>query len=199
MTNEEVREVFSKHYSGDLNEAMMAASSEIFAVVATKYSESGQNLSDIIKTLARGKGLVYLFAGIGAGSQTHPVVPDVYLSYFDELRKLTINAVRYANDNYTAMQPLFRERFLPEHLRVVAEELTRLMEEPSRLPANTRGLNLDELNLENDMLTNVLIGILGVDGFQRFSEEYNLCLKVLRLCQSECHILETMLTDGKAS
>lgn len=204
MNEKDVREIFAKHYSGGvsaeggLNEAVMAASEEIFFNLAEKHAGT-ETVSDILKTIARGKSLIDLFTGVAAGVQTFSAVPMHYINYFDELRKLVIDAVDYAHDNYDTMNSWFRGRFLPEHLKDISSEIAKALENSPDLPANSRGLRRDELKIESELFTNVLIGILGTERFQSYAEEYNDCMKILRRCQAECKILETTPPSGKPS
>ncbi|MEX2090860.1 MAG: hypothetical protein WD989_01855, partial [Candidatus Paceibacterota bacterium] len=77
-------------------------------------------------------------------------------------------------------------------LDMMASDVSEAIEKPSGLPANVRGVNFNELNLEEEFFIRALIGILGVERFKECADEYNAALKVIRKCQAECQLLQDM-------
>lgn len=192
MTEAKVREVFSRRYSGgDLNEALMESMEELALILVARHAEPGQALPDIVKTIVGGRSRIGLFAAMFAAGIVAPAVPMSYILHFDHIRKAMLDAVNYMHDNYDTVQPWFREKFTREALKMISGDMSEAIEKPTGLPGNVRGINFNELNLEEEFFTCALIGIMGVEPFKRYADEYNLAMKILRQCQAECKLLET--------
>lgn len=199
MTEKAVRAIFNKYYFGDasrhdnLNEALMASMEELFIAVLAEETKPGEILPNIIRTMAAGRSRIGLFAAMFAkGVPGNPMVPMSYILHYDHIRKAMLDAVNYTRDNYDAMQAEFKVWFTKEALKMMSGDISEALERPKTLPANVRGVSFDELNLEEEFFVKALIGILGVERCKKCFDEYNRCLKVLRQCQAECKILETM-------
>lgn len=206
MTEENVRAIFFKNYSGDLsgqddlNKALIATFQEITLALLTKHAK-GETLPDIVKTIVSGRSRLGLFAAMFMnGQKGRASVPMSYILHFDQMRKAMLDAVNYTHDNYEAMQPEFRQWFTKEALKTMSGDMSEAIEKPTGLPANVRGVRLDELNREEEFFVKALIGIIGAERFQKYADEQNRCNKTLRRCQAECMLLRDMkVTDIKVS
>ncbi len=185
MTEESVRTVFFKNYfGGDLNEALMAAVEEVSMTIIKEGAEKPESLPEIVKTIAMAKSHVALFGGMVDG--TSPVVPITYLIYFDQVRKAMVDVIRYTRDNLEVMNPWFKEQFTKENLESMSTEMALSIEEAAKRPANVRAFNSSEPKIYEEFFNMALIGIIGLERFKKYIEEYNKCAVVLRQCQSEC-------------
>lgn len=188
MTEETVREVFFKNYSGgDLNEVLMATVEEISMAIIMEGVEQSESLPEIVSTVAMAKSHIILFGCLTDGAR--PIVSMSYLIYFDQLRKVVVDVVRYTRDNLEAMSPWFRERFKEEHLNSILAEMTFSIEKATERPVNVRTFHSSELMLYEQFLNSALIGIIGVEQFQKYAKEYNKCAVTLRQCQIEYRAL----------
>jgi hypothetical protein len=200
MTAEAVRAIFNKHYSGDisdwdvLNEAMMKTSEEVFMTIAAAHAGLGEIPLDIIRTIARGRSRIGLFIAMfrDAKASPAPVVPTSFLERFDHVRKAMLDTVNYMREHYDTVDPWFRKKFDMESLNMVAGDMSEALEKPTGLPANVRGVNFNELNLEEEFFLSALVGLLGVERFKKCADEYNAATKVIRQCQAECKLLQNM-------
>ncbi len=202
MTEKTVRAIFLKNYSiwgGNLNEALMASSEEIALAILAKGAESQETLPDIVRTIVKGNSRIYLLMGLAVSGQMHPMVPMSYVYHFDYIRQAMLDVINYLHDNYEATQPWFKERFLEEHLKSMSVEMVRAIKETAAGPANVRGFNLAELKLEEEFFRTALVAILGVERFQKFASAYNKCAAVLRQCQIECKMFDTIPDNVKKS
>lgn len=100
--------------------------------------------------------------------------------------------------NYDTVDQFFKERFPKEDLKMMSGDMSEAIEKPTGLPANVRSSNFDELKKEDEFFSFALVGILGVERFQKYAEEYSKCVAVLRQCQAECKALHDMV-DAKES
>jgi hypothetical protein len=202
VTEAAVREIFFKHYSGgepgkgDLNEALVASMEDIFNTIVVGHFGS---LPDIVRTITAGRSRIGFFVPMFTEDFSHPVVPMSYILHFDHIRKAMLDTVNHMRERYNEAAPEFKKWFSPDDLKMMAADLSEAIEKPSGLPANTRGLNFNELNLEEEFFVKALIGILGVVIFKRCADDYNLALKTLRQCQAECKVLEALPDDTKES
>src|SRR3989344_5524658 len=122
MTEETVRAIFLKNYSGDknLNEALMASVEEIMLAILGGEGFP-KPLPEIVGTIAKGKSRVNLFLGI---QNPRLIVSMRYIIYFDHVRKAMLDTVVYMRDNYDsgAVNEWFRERFKKEHLEMMSAD-----------------------------------------------------------------------------
>jgi hypothetical protein len=184
VTEQAVREVFLKNYNGDnLDEALVATIEEVILTLIRECAEKPESLPEIIKTIAIGKSRIVLFAGMK--DDTRPLVPISYLTFFDQVRKAMVDAVRYAHDNYETLNQWFRERFSTEHLSLILKEMTFSIEKATERPANVRGFNSEEIQLYEDFFNTMIVGIIGEDRFLKFAKGYNGLINTLRQCQIE--------------
>lgn len=196
MTEEEVREMFFKHYfegpsggQGSLNEALRETSEEVALILLTKHTKPGETLPEIIRTIIGGKSRVGFFMAMFAAGIENPTGPMTLIFHFDHIRKAMLDAVNYMHDNYEAADQFFKERFPKEDLKMMSADMAEAIEKPSGLPANMRGIRYDELKKEDEFFSFALVGILGMERFQKYAEEYNKCAAVLRQCQAECKMI----------
>lgn len=198
MTEEAVRAIFFKHYSGNisdwdaLNEALMKTSEEVFMRTMAAHTEPGEVLPDILETIAQGRSRIGLFLAMFQQGEALPSVPMSFVERFDHVRKAMLDTVNYMRKNYHVVDPWFRKKFDMESLNMMEGDMSEAIEKPTGLPANVRGVNFNELNLEEEFFVSALVGILGVERFNECADEFNLYNKVLRQCQMECRILENM-------
>ena len=186
MTEEKVKEVFFKNYTGDnLNEALAASIEEIGLALLKDNSEYSESHLKILGTIAMGRSRFSLFAHMmnDDGEILKVVVSPNYLTYFDELRKAMTEASRYMRDNLEIADPWFRERITKEDMEIICAKMGSAIERSAKKQENTREFNSDELKLYGEFFTSALIGILGLDKFQRYAGEINKCNVVLRQCQ----------------
>jgi len=199
VNKEAVRAVFTKHYSGgELKEALILSTEEISLVILGEVVGSQEALPDIVGVVIKGRSRIDLFKSMFAMDQVNPIVPMSYILYFDQIRKSMLDTVKYMRDNYETVQPWFRERFTKESLEIVLASLSSQVIEsaPKEMFDNVRGLNLIELQLEQEFFTMALIGLLGIELFKKYADEYNQHVIVLIQCQNECEILEKMASTG---
>ena len=195
MTEESIREVFFKNYSGNnLEEALIESIEQISLALVADAVEQSESLLNIVKTIIAARSRAILFGGMTDG--TKPVVPVIYLTYFDQVLKAVIDAARYARDNHEVMDPWFRERFEREELGEISTLMASRIEESAERPGNERLFTSGELMLYVNFLTAVLLGVIGMERFQKFTEKYNKYAMVLRQCQVECKTMDdpTFLT-----
>lgn len=186
MTDENVRAVFFKNYSNDdLNHALMASIEEIMLTIIKESAEQPESLSEIIRTIVVGKSHAALFMGIKTETLLIVQTND-YLIRFDQVRKAMVGVVKYTLNNHETMNDWFRERFDKKHLTLMLNEMTFSIEKAAERPANVRTFHSSELKLYDEFFTTALIGIIGVERFKKYAEEYNRCAAVLRQCQIEC-------------
>ena len=185
MTEETVRTVFFKNYSGgDLNEALIHSAQEICLAIIKDGYEDSESLPKIVNMLVACKNRLGLFEEMKDGVNTS--VPGVFLIYFDVIRKAVVDAAIYVRDNYEIMDPWFKERFKPEHLELILSEMASSIERSAERPFNVRAFHHGEIRLYGEFFNSVLIGIIGQDNFVKYAEKYNECAKTLRRCQAEC-------------
>ena len=198
MTEETVRAIFLKNYSGDknLNEALIVSIEEIMLAILGG-EEFPKPFPEIVGTIAKGKSRVNLFLGI---QNPRPIVSMRYIIQFDHVRKAMLDTVVYMRDNYDsgAVNEWFRERFKKEHLEMMSADMSQKIEAIFGKPANIRMFSSVELKLENEFFSSALIGILGPEKFLEYAQAYNKCAAVLRQCQAECKVLGDMV-DAKES
>lgn len=188
MTEETVRAVFFKNYSGgDLNETLMSTIEQISMMIIMKRVERSESLPEIVRTITKGKSLISLFGGMIVG--TNFDVPANYLTYFDQIHKAIVDVIRYTRDNLETLDPWFRERFKEEQLGSIMANITLLIEKKAQSPDNVRTFNPDELRLYDELFSMGLISIIGPENFLKYAEEYNKCAAVLRQCQKEYQVL----------
>lgn len=196
MTPEAVREIFLRHYSNnDLNEALMESSSEILLVILKEHYP--RELPEIMYTIVQGRSRIGLFLGIALSKETAVEVPMDYLVHFDFIQKAIIDALKYLQHNYESLDSAFKKKFLKEHLKVVEDEMARVMERSASEP-DRRGLSLDKLRIEEQLFSSAIIAICGEELFKKVFEEHNKYIAVLRQCQMECQALGNMV-DSKES
>lgn len=188
MTEKTVRDAFFKNYSGgDLNEALMLTMEDVALAIIRECIENQESIpEEIVGTIAKAKSNIALFFGIKDGSNMS--VPPRYLNYFDQIRKAMMDVSVYLRDNYESMSPWFKERFTKEQLALILTTRTYIIEmsaEVERSP-NVRIFHLSELKINEAFLDSALVGIIGLEGFQKYLGEYNKCAVVLRQCQKEC-------------
>ncbi len=187
MTKHDVRDVFFKNYDGNrLNEALMASIEQVMSVVIKEVVEQPESLPDIVETIVRGKSRFYLFARIGDGASLS--VPIHYLTYFDQIRKSTVDVIRYTRDNLEAMDSWFTNQFIKEDLEMMSSDMASSIEASAKRPANIRVFNSGELKIYNEFFSSALIGIVGPQKFQEFAKEFNKCAGILRECQMACRL-----------
>lgn len=185
MTEETVQAVFFKNYSDrDLNETLMASIEEITLAIIKEGTEEPESLPDIIKTIAMGKSHINLFARITDG--TNPSVPMSYLVYFDQVRKAMMDIVKYMRDNFEVVDPWFRKQCAKEDLNSILNSVALLIEKSAGTPENIRSFHSDELKLYYEFFNTALVGIIGIERFNKYAKEYNKCAIILRQCQVEC-------------
>lgn len=188
MTEETVRDVFFKNYSGgDLNEALMATLEQVTLATIRESAEGAGSLPEIVETIARAKSHGSLFRG--RTDKANLVVPMHYLTYLDQIRKAMMDVVRYTRDNFEAMDPWLKERFTKEGLEKMSTEMASARERSINRPENIRTFHSEELELYEEFFNTALIGTIGSDNFLKYAKEYNKCASVLRQCQIECKIL----------
>lgn len=198
MTEEGVRAIFIRHYSRcGLNEALMATSEDV-AITILSEGAGEHGLPDIISTINQGRSRIDLFNGAFASGHANPAGPMSYIFHFDHIRKAMLDAIVYMHDNYDTADPYFKEWFTKEDLKMMSGDMSEAIEKPTGLPANVRGINFAELKKEEEFFSFALVGILGKERFQKYAEEYNRLVKVLRQCQAECKGLRDMV-DAKES
>ena len=199
MTEETVRAIFLKNYSGvNLNEALRVASEEISLAILAEGAPAQETLPDIVRTIIGGKSRVGFFSGLFVAGMATPGVPMSFIVHFDHVRKAMLDAVVYMRDNYDSADQFFRNKFTTEELKMMSADMSEAIEKPTGLPANVRALNFAELKKEDEFFSFALVGILGTERFKKYAIEYNVCSRVLRQCQAECKVLGDMV-DAKES
>jgi hypothetical protein len=200
MTEDMVRSVFFKHYSGDdLNETLIATEDELRMTILRETSEPSESLPGIVEIILKAQSRIDLFSGVAASDSIEPVIiPMGYICYFDRIRKATLEAIEYMYENYETAQEWFKGKYLKEHLEEMLVYLTEAIEITAEIPFNIRGLSMFELELEGQFFMAALIGILGLERFNKYAEEYNKCLITLRQCQADGRTFINM-TDKKES
>ncbi|OGN01794.1 MAG: hypothetical protein A3I26_03585 [Candidatus Yanofskybacteria bacterium RIFCSPLOWO2_02_FULL_43_10] len=189
MTEAAVREVFFKNYSGrDLNEALRVSMEEIMLGIIKEDVGQPESLPEIVETIVLAKSRITLFGRMTAG--TNFSVPVSYLVYFDTIRKAMIDVVRYTRDNLEIMSPWFREHFTKEDLKSIASSMASSIEKAAERPANVRAFRSGELRLYDEFFNSALIGIVGVERFKKYAQEYNKHVNILNRCQIECQPFE---------
>ena len=198
MTEEDVRAMFLKNYSGrSLNEALRETSEEIALAILAKVVEPDA-LPDIVKKIIGGRSRVGLFMAMFLKGTVNFVAPPTYIFHFDHIHKAMLDTINYMRDNYEAAHQFFKEQLTKEDLKMMSGDISEAIEKPTGLPANVRGVNFAELKKEDEFFSFALVGILGVERFQKYAEEYNKCVAVLRRCQEECKALRDRV-DAKES
>lgn len=199
MTDEAVRAAFLKHYSpGSLNEALRVTSEEAAISILSKVVGPDETLPDIVKTIVGGRSRIGFFMAMFVKGKTNPSVPMRYIFHLDHIRKAMLDAVNYMHGNHDTADQFFKEQFTKEDLKMMSGDMSQAIEKPTGLPANVRGINFDELKKEEEFFSFALVGILGVERFQKYADEYSKCAAVLRQCQAECKALRDM-ADAKES
>ncbi len=197
MTEEAVRAIFFKNYSGgSLNEALIATIEELSLAVIRECVGEERVLPDIVKTIEIGKSRIGLFGRIKDG--VSPMLPMSFIVHFDEIRKAMVDVLVYMHDNFEAADPAFRQSFTKEDLADMASEITLAMEKGGQRPVNVRAFHSSELMLYDEIFDQALMGIIGLEPYQRFAQEYNRCTTVLEQCQTQGQLLRHM-KPGKAS
>ena len=203
VTEETVRAIFFKHYSGDvsdrhvLNEALLKASKEIFMTIVATYVERDDVLTNVLRSIAHGRGLIDLFMDLFRAPFERKEegsllvsAPIIFVRRLDQIHKMMLVTVNYMRNHYDTVDPWFRKKFDMKALNMIAGDISEAINKSKGLPANVRNVNLDELNLGENFFVSALVGILGVERFKKFTDEYNPCMKVLKQCRVECQILE---------
>ncbi len=190
MTEEAVRAVFLKNYSGkNLNETLRASSEEMALAILAAQAGAEATLPDIVNTIVKGRSRIDLFRGAFASGQTNLVVSMGYIFNLDHVRKALLDTIVYMRDNYETAQLWFRERFTKEDLKMMSADIAEAIEKPTGLPANVRSLSFVELQKEEEFFSMALIGIIGLERFLEYAQAYNRCAAVLRQCQAGCKVL----------
>ena len=190
MTEETVLGVFFENYNGNnLNEALMASVEQIMLTIVREGTEKPESLPEIVGTIVVGKSHVALFARMTDG--TRPVAPMHYLTYFDQIRKAMTDVIRYTRDNLEAMDPWFRDQFPKEDLEMMSSDMASAIERSSERPANVRAFHSGELKFYEEFFNAALIGIIGMEGFQKYAQEFNRCANILRQYQIECRAFKS--------
>ena len=194
MTEEAVRAVFLKNYSGgSLNEALRVSIEEVALAVLAETAGPQETIPDIVKTILGGQSRIGFFMTMFAKGDAYPIAPMRYIFHFDHVRKAMLDTINYMLTNYDSVQPWFRGQFTKEALKIMSGDMSEAIEKPTGLPANVRGINFAELNKEDEFFSFALVGILGAERFKKYAEEYNKCASVLRQCQAECKALRDMV------
>ena len=197
MTEKEIRSTFLERYTGNnLDETIMMSLEEIILTLLKEHAEDTETLPDIFRTIAQSKSRIYFFMDMFASGRVEPLVLTHYLSYFDNIRRTMLDVVNYMYDNYKVVQPWFKERFSREGLKKTKNEMAETIEKQAGMP---RVINFNELSHNDGFFNTAILGILGMECFHNYSEEYIKCLKVFRQCQAACNSLEAIPADTKGS